>query len=1598
MKHFKASFVALFLVLFSLFAQQDFEFPRDLQQFGLGKNLKVSLDGPNLSVEITDRDSYILTPKLSLDTAQIGRLAIEYRASGFPGGKTSGEIFYLTPSAQEFSADRCLQLPSLVCDGEWHTLTVSASRNRDGGKAWREAGKVTQLRLDLVNEAPGKIDIRKINFLPDVPPLPTGTCADIWNLPGGQYADTRNLTVDTLGEFLTLNITAADSSVFSPALSLDPARLGQVVITYRATGFRGQETDGELFYRSQAYGDYSGKFYIPLSPLKCDGEWHQLTISANQDCEDGGKAWRNAGEITGLRLDLVNQYPGTIEIKDMEFLPDLPELVFDPAPRVWDFTQGLQDWNPLGWETSNCGPEGFVGHCRQGETVSFVSPRIHADTKDFNTLRVVLRTDSSALLLLDRGKNMNRYDGCANKQVVHASQEFQVYEIPLAIAMAGPTWKGTLEKFRLRFQAPEDGTWEIRRIEFFQKEENLLSFAEASPYRPGLPLNWQPEDATAKVEFLNQVPESFRLSGHWRNSRISLPFPSSLQISGRARGKSSFTVKTLDFQGQQLSEETYALPETADWEKFLYTLPEPELAASAILLLDGNFENPHLVESSNIVQRKIDPASKVVNWKANWIWHQGWFNKDNHTIWFRRDFTIDNLEQVTKAELELCADDRFTLEVNGRQPGKSNIIGNKKRRSFKDPTVYDIKPFLQAGANRIFVKVDQVVSSSGLLLEAAFCTDTQELLHLATDETWECAVTPDGPWTTPLIIGNPPCQPWGKILFVPIGLLPKVETEVANLPWRVKPGEQIALNLNLKLLDDTETALLPQLKLFSEDGKTVLWMSKEDDCQKVPARSPAGTALKIVATLKIPEYLPRMETTLEISLLGADNSKPITFPLHIDGPAERDFPQSEMRSHNGVVSMFVNGQPASLTQALLNDSGGAQVRNLGLGEVPIADVSATLCFYETGVDYSDFDQKLADYLNARPGQNLMLDVNVSAKHSKWYLARHPELLCLKENGDSNLGGYSGLYNEICESQGAEGYRRVFGDLLRKMLLHYQDSPFASRIVGVHLSGGLSSEWFLPGSQAADLIDYSEAGLRDFRKYLRSVYATDEALQTAWKQPGVTFETATIPTGKERTSPSAGFFFDPATQQQIIDYNRFQHRLNAETIDYFASIVKEISSDKLIVGAYYSYCINLAEAEYGNGQGSGHFDAARIFALKHLDYFCAPTNYAGREMGEPTAAMGLPHGYGLHNMVWLDQADFRTHWQPVRGFGRSENLTETISTLRREFGRTIAEGSYIQWYDFSFGWIFGDARICEELRRLQKLEDTYRPQAKPLDCEKTLLVVMDERQIGRFNIFYPLYGTELIRNQGMYLSTAGIPFRIVFFQDLQEFPELLQHKTMLLLNLFYLNNDDVAFLRDKILVPGRTVAVVGPLGLQNDDRLQPDRASNLLGIPFQFEQKPLNLCTVLAKDNPLDAKLAGHKFGNRNPDQTYNPNLLPLPADNLQVIGTLASNSAQPSLVLRRGDQEHCQLLYSLAPGLSPEVLRLLAKVGGLPVLSDQNDPLFCGHGFILVHAASDGQKVIQLPDHAAETVELFSGQTWPAGTKAVTVDMKLGDNILLFQK
>lgn len=231
---------------------------------------------------------------------------------------------------------------------------------------------------------------------------------------------------------------------------------------------------------------------------------------------------------------------------------------------------------------------------------------------------------------------------------------------------------------------------------------------------------------------------------------------------------------------------------------------------------------------------------------------------------------------------------------------------------------------------------------------------------------------------------------------------------------------------------------------------------------------------------------------------------------------------------------------------------------------------------------------------------------------------------------------------------------------------------------------------------------------------------------------------------------------------------------------------------------------------------------------------------------------------------------------------------------------------------------------------------------------------------------------------------------MLWRDLLRCPELLRHRAVLLLNLFRLDDAEVAFLRERLLADGRLVAMVGPVGLVVTlQGVDPNRTAQVLGFATALSPVALPLQATFAGGLPAPWQgLSDLTFGTPQP---YPSVVLPSETGAAQVLGTLVPGG-QPAVLF--SEERNARLFWSAAPGLPPALLRTLADIAGVPVVCRTDDAIYAGHGFIGIHASQAGTKTVRLP-HPGRVLDLISGQHWPAGTTELTVDMAPGETAIL---
>ncbi|MBP5300273.1 MAG: beta-galactosidase [Victivallales bacterium] len=698
----------------------------------------------------------------------------------------------------------------------------------------------------------------------------------------------------------------------------------------------------------------------------------------------------------------------------------------------------------------------------------------------------------------------------------------------------------------------------------------------------------------------------------------------------------------------------------------------------------------------------------------------------------------------------------------------------------------------------------------------------------------------------------------------------------------------------------------------------------------------------------------------------------------------RGLPECRVAMENGVATLFINGRRHSAIHSWFSrfDAGHSKnadrICGIELEAVSIGDAG----FTEHGYDYSELDRLMAQHCLANPSAYFILYMDFDGDDHPWWCRQHPEELCRPEDGGDTVGAYGGGLT-LRPSISSQVWQETFEEVLRRLIRHVKDSPYASRIAGFQTAAGISFEWMHYGSQNRQFVDYAPCAQEDFRNFLRERYQTDEALQNTWHDGQVTLETAAVPSTARRSTPANGLYFDVNTERDVIDYNDYQHYVMSHCITRFGKAIKEETDGRSLNGAFFGYTVVSSDMIF-MGQAMGHNDSRHVLDSPYVDYLIAPVAYNQRRPGAFTESMLCPWSCNANGKIFFNHIDFRHHHAPESDFYRTDGIDETRSVLLRELARNLAQGNPFQFYDFSHGWTFGDKRICQIVKEMQDLYRQYRWTVKDFDKKNYLLVVIDEKLMGRFDPFNPPFGRELVYNQMTYLDAAGIPYRCVLFSDLMKYPELQEYSAFLFLNQFRLDDETTAFLQEKILTGDRFAAFVGPVGILTPDGISTQNAERLFGRAFAVSPEERDAhCTATALWPELDGQTWGAKARDKYPFI-----MLPEAAAPEETVGTMAGDQAPGALYLERPG---CRIYWSAVASTTPEMLRALACRAGVPVVADTNDALYIGCGFIGVHAHTNGPRTIRLIGEGTPK-DILTGQTWPRGTTEITFEMEFGEN------
>jgi len=343
------------------------------------------------------------------------------------------------------------------------------------------------------------------------------------------------------------------------------------------------------------------------------------------------------------------------------------------------------------------------------------------------------------------------------------------------------------------------------------------------------------------------------------------------------------------------------------------------------------------------------------------------------------------------------------------------------------------------------------------------------------------------------------------------------------------------------------------------------------------------------------------------------------------------------------------------------------------------------------------------------------------------------------------------------SYGSAEWRNRAELFLREQIRRYEASPVADRILGYMLSGGSTGEWFNVDTWSNRDFDRSLTNLATFRDWLKETYGGDvDKLRAAWGDGGVTFESASIPAKKNGTP-----FLNPATDRAAIDYAQYQNGQLSRFVAYLSGVVKQEAGSNKLMSVYSGYTMTFGQF----GPISGELDFNTLLDSPDIDLIYSPLDYTHRDLADGFSSVhGAMDSARLHGKLYVAEDDYATHiGTDTHGAPPlSDNVEGSLALLWRNFGLSLTKSYGQHWYDDAGYGGFNNARMMNEIRKMNQLAEVSIGLPRQSGAEVALVLDEFSQMVQSSSGSHVNERLRLIRDE---LSQAGAPYDIVLLSDM-----------------------------------------------------------------------------------------------------------------------------------------------------------------------------------------------------------------------------------------
>jgi beta-galactosidase len=643
----------------------------------------------------------------------------------------------------------------------------------------------------------------------------------------------------------------------------------------------------------------------------------------------------------------------------------------------------------------------------------------------------------------------------------------------------------------------------------------------------------------------------------------------------------------------------------------------------------------------------------------------------------------------------------------------------------------------------------------------------------------------------------------------------------------------------------------------------------------------------------------------------------------------------------------IGGPPGSfLSQiALARDAG-----------VNLVSFGAPACWGppEEPQDWRPLDSLCQQIIGVNP--RVLLVPRVGADAPAWWLERHPDAMMVFD--DSMRGDHASVSDRT--------YRADACTHLEALCRHLTET-FPDNFAGVHPCGQHTGEWFYERSWTNQVSGYDPATLEAFRAWLRAKGDPDA-------------DSAVVPPAAERRVHPYGLLRDPAREGRLIEFARFQQQEMATFVTEMAAACRRGTAGRKLVVFFYGYLFELTPLPNGAPTG-GHYALSTVLRSPDIDVVCSPISYTDRDWLGTAPCMTAAESVKLAGKLWLNEDDSRTFLDPRQQERVQEgglvDVVQTRQVMLRNTAQEALRGFGSWWMDLpAQGW-FNDARIWEEMVRLHPVDAALAQRMRPFTPD--VAAVLDEDSMCHLPGGSAVMAQPLIYDARAALGRSGAPYGQYLLQDVAA--GRVAAKLQFLLSAWALTPADLAGLRAN-RAPGTVRVWCYAPGYIQTDRLDVAGIERGTG----FAASPVGPGSAVATPTP-----AGEAAGLTKPwgPQAELDPLFTVQASPEETWATYDDGS--PAVVVRpaAGGTD----VFLGVPNLTPELVRVLARLAGVHLFTEDNSAVWATDHFISVQAHQAGPITINTGKPGAVD-DALTGDRLGEGPR-LTVDFTQGETKVL---